>query len=517
MALPAGCARPTVEAVSLTVISPHRDEIRQESAEAFQVWFKARTEQRGDHALAALNGWNQRRDAGSEPAVAQACQQLLADWNSEITEPVRAAFQDWQAERNESRTVALQDALRQWRGREHPVTVVWQDIGGGTSQIVRYIRSSFEARQGRPGGIGIDLLYGGGTDSYLRLAEEGLLEKVDVPPEIMRRIPPDLNGVAIYDPEHRWFGPMLTSFGILSNRDVLNRIGEPIPTTWADLGRPGMQSWASAGDPRMSGSVHMVYEIVLQGALGWNEGFRLLMRLGANTHTFIRDSGTLTRMVVNGEVAAAGNLDSNALSAVGRNPDVMTFQLPPGATIINPDGEAVLRGAPQSGLAKAFVEFTLSDAGQRLFFLRPGQPGGPQRFPLCRLSVIKDFYDKYPPEVRSTGTTDPFNVGPTVRYDTRKSIQRWDALNDLFGAWIVDAHPQLVAAWRSVLRSKAGDADRARLEEELFRPPLTEEALARYAVSITEGSPRTRTEATTGWGEEARQRYRGIELAASRQ
>ena len=154
------------------------------------------------------------------------------------------------------------------------------------------------------------MLYGGGTDRYLRLAEEGLLEKLDLPQEIIGRIPPDLNGVPIYDPGHRWFGPMLTSFGILSNRDVLNRIFEPVPVTWADLGRPGMQSWVSAGDPRMSGSVHMVYEIVLQRSLGWDDGFRLLMRLGANTHTFIRDSGTLTRMVVNGEVAAAGNLDS---------------------------------------------------------------------------------------------------------------------------------------------------------------------------------------------------------------
>ena len=44
------------------------------------------------------------------------------------------------------------------------------------------------------------------------------------------------------------------------------------------------------------------------------------MRLGANTHGFIRDSGTLTRTVANGEVAAAGNLDSNALSAVARDP-----------------------------------------------------------------------------------------------------------------------------------------------------------------------------------------------------
>jgi hypothetical protein len=105
-------------------------------------------------------------------------------------------------------------------------------------------------------------------------------------------------------------------------------------------------------------------------------------------------------------------------------------------------------------------------------------------------------------------------VGHTVQYDSRKSIQRWDALNDLFGAWIVDAHPQLVAAWRAVLRSGLSSEQRSRFEEELFRPPLSEEQIAAYARSLTEGSPRTRTETITRWGEEARQRYQRIERAA---
>src|SRR5947209_18231029 len=105
----------------------------------------------------------------------------------------------------------------------------------------------------------------------------------------------------------------------------------------------------------------MVYEIILQGH-GWDEGFGLLLRLGANTHTFIRDSGTLTRTVADGEDAAAGNLDANALTAVERDPLGMSFCLPAGETLVNPDAVAVLRGAPRKELARAFVEYTLSDA-----------------------------------------------------------------------------------------------------------------------------------------------------------
>src|SRR5262249_1684627 len=155
----------------------------------------------------------------------------------------------------------------------------------------------------------------------------------------------------------------------------------------------------------------------------------------------------------NGEVAAAGNLDANALTAVGRDPERIAFYLPPGETIINPDAMAVLRGAPRGELARAFVEFTLSDAGQLLFLLRPGQPSGPRRLPLSRLSVVPELSRRYPAAVRSVGEANPFTAGDTIAYNSKVGISRWDALNDLIGAVIVDAHPELSAAWQAVLRS----------------------------------------------------------------
>ena len=72
----------------------------------------------------------------------------------------------------------------------------------------------------------------------------------------------------IYDKEGRWFGPMVSSFGILCNREVLGRIGVPEPRRWADLGKPGLRGWVDAGDPRLTGSAHMVFEIILQGPQG---------------------------------------------------------------------------------------------------------------------------------------------------------------------------------------------------------------------------------------------------------
>jgi ABC-type Fe3+ transport system substrate-binding protein len=489
-------------------MSPHRDEIREEVAQGFREWFQARCEVRAGDAQSSLRAWLEGGTPAS--AVATAFQQLFADWRGDDLPEVREAFRAWQRQPNRPDGQALLGALDRWREELQPVELVWQDIGGGTSQIARYIGSRFESS---PEGVGIDVLFGGGTDIFLRFADQGLLEKVDLPAPLLARIRPQLNGVPLYDPNGRWYGPVLSSFGVLFNRDVLRRIGQSEPRTWEDLGQPGLRSWVSAGDPRLTGSVHMVYEIILQGH-GWEDGFRLLLRLGANTHAFIRDSGTLSRTVNTGEVAAAGNLDANALTAVGRDPERMGFVLPAGETIINPDALAVLRGAPRPELARAFVEFNLSDAGQRLYMLRPGEPGGPRRHALCRLSVVEELYQRHPPASRSFGAANPFQVGNTIAYDSKLGTSRWDALNDLIGATIVDAHPDLAAAWKAVVECPLPGGERQRLERDLFAPLCAPEELTAHARSILEQGPRARTVTVNRWGEEARERYRRVRRAA---
>jgi ABC-type Fe3+ transport system substrate-binding protein len=504
----AGCAGGERDTVRLLVLSPHRDEIREEVALAFGDWFGQRSRARLDAARADLASGADRE------AVRRACDAALEDWRPDDLPELNAAYQAWQEQPENARRQDLLAAVEQALVRLPRVELAWQDVGGGTSQIQRYVNAQFATRGKVEEGIGIDLVFGGGTDTFLKFAADGKLQPVHLPRALLSRIRPDLNGVPLYDPAGRWYGPMLSSFGILANRRVLERIGEPQPQHWQDLGRPGLQGWVAAGDPRLAGSVHMVYEIILQGH-GWDEGMRLLLRLGANAHSFLRDTGTLTRAVTSGEVAAGGNLDGYAWSAVGRDPEGLVWKLPEGETIINPDAMAVLAGAPRPQLARAFVKFNLSDEGQRLFLLRPGVPGGPRRYPLCRLSVVEDLYRQYPPAQRSVGDANPFTVGGgTIRYDGKVGTRRWDALNDLLGAVIVDAHADLAAAWRALLHSPLPDEQRRRLEDELFRPPCTEAELLAHARQILEESPRVRTATVNRWGEEARRRYRGVHTAA---
>lgn len=518
----AGCAGSGPKHVPLVLISPHRDEIREEVAIAFRDWFGQRTRANVAGAVRYVGQVNESpKDDLAFHAANQFLDQLFRDWSTADLGELPKLREEWKAEPTKDRSEALIAALKHWPGQERLAECVWQDVGGGTSQIRRFVEARFGSE---PHGIGIDVLFGGGTETYERFASDGLLEPLpELLPELKDRVPAKLNGVSIYDPKARWFGPMLSSFGILCNREVLSRIGVPEPRSWSDLGDRRMRSWVNAGDPRLSGSVHVVYEVILQGA-GWDDGFRSLMRLGANTHTFVRDSGTLTRSVTLGEVAAAGNVDAQALGAIEREPHMMTFILPAveynsagkpsGGTIINPDAIAVLKGAPHRELARAFVEFTMSDAGQKLFLLRPGEPGGPRKHALARLSVVPGLYKQFPPDQRAVGAADPFTYTNVVDFKEGLGNSRWDALNDLIGAVIVDAHSDLAAAWRALDESHLPDDERRELEAELFRAPCSEKELAEYARRIIAEGPRARASQVNAWGEEARNRYRRVQRLA---
>src|SRR5690606_20799824 len=93
-------------------------------------------------------------------------------------------------------------------------------------------------------GCGIDLFYGGGSFDFIRHARAGRLVDSGIlrlRPEWFTDevIPRTFAGEEYWDEEGRWVGVVLSSFGILMNRDSLARLGaETPPRAWADLADP---------------------------------------------------------------------------------------------------------------------------------------------------------------------------------------------------------------------------------------------------------------------------------------
>jgi ABC-type Fe3+ transport system substrate-binding protein len=373
------------------------------------------------------------------------------------------------------------------------VTMDWLDQGGSSSNF-RFIESEFKRV---PDGIDIDLFFGGGTDNYLKLAEKGLLFPYKLPKAQLKRIPKEIFGIPVYDPQYRWYGAALSSFGIMYNEELRELLGLPEAKTWRDLTHTKLTGRVGAADPRESGSAHMMYEIILQG-YGWEEGFKVITQLGANVRGFSAGSNVIPRDVASGQVIYGMAIDFYAygqIAVIGT--DKIKYIVPPDAAVVSPDSIAILKGAPNLAVAQKFIEFVLSDEGQKLWVLRDTDPEGPRwEGGLNRCSVIPALYDELGERCVAT---NPFKLDLTpIEYDAAKGGLRWDIVGDLIGALVIDPHKDLVNAWKKINKSKHPQKREAAIKT-LCQAPITEEE----AMQLSQGDwkkPDFRNQKLKEWG-----------------
>ncbi|MGE3309917.1 MAG: ABC transporter substrate-binding protein [Limisphaerales bacterium] len=402
---------------------------------------------------------------------------------------------------NEAIREEFERGFSRWHAARHGETVDidWR-IVGGSSESIRFVQSEFSRK---PDGIGIDLFFGGGQEPYYELADKRLADPYRLPPPILDGLAKDVAGIELRAPDFAWYGAAISTFGILQNLRVQSLARLPAIERWADLARPDLQGWVGAGDPRGSGTMLVMFESFLQ-ARGWDDGWSLLTRLAGNTRRFDRISSTTAKDAAVGETAYALAIDFYAftqIAAAGRTN--LSFLLPLDFAALNPDGIAILRGAPHRDLARRFLEYTLSDDGQKLWLLPKGHPEGPSRHSIERMPVRPALYAEYR-DVSNIGPS-PFHLPAGFRYDARLAQQRRGVVATLAGAILVDVHDDLQTAWKSVIRRGLPPGDVA----ELGRVPITE-AQARELSGTPWRDPATRHARKTEWQIWARDKYRSI-------
>ncbi|HSH16784.1 MAG TPA: ABC transporter substrate-binding protein [Verrucomicrobiae bacterium] len=392
-------------------------------------------------------------------------------------------------------------AFAAWHEREfnQPAIVEWREMGG-TSASLRFVRSEFAQK---PEGIGVDLFFGGGLEPFLFLADQGFAEVYTPPPEILGTIPPQVAGVELYDPEQRWYGAAISSFGILQNLRVQRLAGLPPASRWEDLARPELAGWVAAGDPRNSGTMNVMFESFLQ-AYGWERGWQLIHQIGGNIREFDRISSTTARSTALGQTAYAFAIDFygfTQVAALGKTN--LTFALPDDFTAINPDGIALLKGAPNRVTAARFIDFTLGEPGQKLWFLPLGHAEGPQRNSIERMSVRPDFYERFAAE--SNIQFSPFKLRQSFIYDAALGRDRREVVATLVGALLVDPHDDLKKTWRSIIAAGLPAQSLA----ELGRMPITaDEALELARTGWQDAAERNRKR--NEWQQWAGAKYRRL-------
>jgi ABC-type Fe3+ transport system substrate-binding protein len=249
-----------------------------------------------------------------------------------------------------------------------------------------------------------DIFWGGEGILFDDLAGQGLLEKVQLPQAVWDEIPVSIGkpvALPIKDPNKFWVGTMLEPYGIIYQPKLLQRLGVEIKD-WDDLLNPKLKGQIAQCTPDRSSSSHATCEVVLQ-TYGWEKGWEWLTKLAANTGIFTARSRDVPNVVAKGEFAVGFGVPSYMAFAEVLGGYELMYVYPTNA-YVTPEPMAVLKGAPHPKAAHAFIEFLVSEEGQKLvselgvYPITPkykvqGAPGSNQEKAVAFTGGVRSFFD----------------------------------------------------------------------------------------------------------------------------
>ncbi len=442
--------RPSAESVGsaddvLIIITPHNEAIRHEFGLAFAAWYEEQT------GRSMAIDW---RVIGGTSEIAR----FLA---GEYTASFRY---HWQRELNRPWDFQVQSAFLDGR------------LPDDAAETERQARAAFLASNVSSG---IDLFFGGGPYDFIRQARMGTLVPMRVftehPQWFTKEVIPDgYAGETYWDAEHRWVGTVLSSYGMIFNRDVLALRGiDTPPRRWDDLKNPKLKGSVALTDPTKSGSIAKAFENVIQQQMqeelekdpadearairqGWAEGLRLLQLAAANARYFTDSSQKPPIDVAAGNCAVGMCIDfygRQQVEAVRRRgvSERVNYVSPPGGSVSSVDPIGILRGAPNHEAAERFVEFVMSLDGQKIWNFEPGTPGGPRHFALRRLPVRRDFYTREWADFRSDPDEEPYAAGEQLIYRPEWTSYLFREMSFVVRVMGFDVHAELTAAWKTII------------------------------------------------------------------
>jgi len=282
----------------------------------------------------------------------------------------------------------------------------------------------------------VDIFWGGESALFEKLAEQKLLQKVEVSKAAWDSIPASIGKpkpIPLKDNDGYWIGTALEPYGLVYNPKRIQRLGAPAPKEWDDLLNPKLKGEVAQCAPTRSSSSNATYEVILS-LYGEDKGWEWLTRLAANTGHFTARSRDVPTVVAKGEFAAGFAV-----------PSYMAFEeklagfdikfVAPKYAFVTPEPMAILSGARNPKAARAFIEFLLTERGQKVFMERGLFPITPkfkvQGAPGSTAELAVDFTGG----VRSYFDRDVDNV-----YDEATAAKRSEALktrfrNDIEAKW----------------------------------------------------------------------------------
>jgi iron(III) transport system substrate-binding protein len=251
-----------------------------------------------------------------------------------------------------------------------------------------------------------DIFWGGESALFEKLADQKLLQKVEISREAWDSIPASIGKpkpIPLKDRDGYWVGTALEPYGLVFNPRKIQRLGVPPLQKWDDLLNPKLRGEVAQCAPTRSSSSNATYEVILS-LHGEEKGWEWLKKLAENTGFFTARSRDVPTVVAKGEFAAGFAV-----------PSYMAFEeklagfdikfVAPDYSFVTPEPMAVLAGARNPKAARAFIEFLLSERGQKVFMERglfpitpaykvQGAPGSTAEMAVEFTGGIRSYFDR---------------------------------------------------------------------------------------------------------------------------
>jgi iron(III) transport system substrate-binding protein len=273
-----------------------------------------------------------------------------------------------------------------------------------------------------------DIFWGGESALFDKLTGQKLVAKLDLPKELVDGVPAVVGKpkpIPLKDPHGYWIGTALEPYGLVYHPRLLRRLGVPALKDWEGLLDPKLKGSVAQCAPTRSSSSHATYEVILQSR-GDQAGWEWLKRLGGQSGVFTDRSRDVAAVVAKGEFAAGFAVPSYmAFEEVLSGFDIK-FVAPRNAYVTS-EPIAVLAGAKHPRAALAFVEFLLTDRGQRVFIERGLFAITPKFKVQGRPGSVAEKAVEFTGGVRSYFETEMTNV-----YDDEVAQRRYQEVNDRY-------------------------------------------------------------------------------------
>ena len=288
----------------------------------------------------------------------------------------------------------------------------------------------------QPGQAGVDVYWSASPRTYAQLKAEGALRKLPV--DAAGR-PGRVGGTQIDDPDGFYAASEVAGYGFALNPAYLQARGLPVPADWSDLADPAWAGHLLIPNPAEVGFAPVLVDIPLQ-AYGWDAGWALWSAIAANA-AFVGRGGTFVSDEIGSGRAGLGlSIDFFVASAVANGaPLRFTYPIQGG---VNPAHVAITAGSPNPAGARAFVDFVLSDRGQRIL-THPDIRKLPVR-PSAYVGLPADHHNPFAAAAQGG-----------YRYDGGRGAGRAAPVAAAFAQTLVRFHGRLVALWQ---RLRAADS-----------------------------------------------------------